>query len=92
MAARLDLDRERPAVVAAPGGKYGFGTLGLSQRPFARAWRMVQRAGLARFAARESARFAEAPGGVAWVEYDLTPAAWAEIPYLVERARRGEAR
>ena len=47
-------------IVAAPAGEYGFGTIGQAQpRPVieSEAWRMVQRAGLATRANRDSARF-----------------------------------
>lgn len=64
---------ENDRVVAAPAGRYGFGTLGLAnpERTLDEAWRMVQRAGLTRYARRETAHIKSTEmHTVSWVEYE----------------------
>ena len=75
MAARIVEREDRDIVVAAPAGEYGFGTLGLMNRArtLDQAWRMVQRAGLARRTARASARVVSTRmHTAAHVEFDLS--------------------
>ncbi len=74
MTAKIYEREDNLVIIAAPAGEYGFGTLGLANRDqmMTEAWRMVQRAGLAKVAERGSARVSSTNMHTsAVVEYDL---------------------
>lgn len=74
--------KEAFVVAAAPAGRHGFGTIGAAQPTWAveQGWRMVQRAGLARLAVRESGRVrTDHMSTVSWVEFRLKDEAWQMI-------------
>ena len=76
-------------VHAAPEGEYGFGTLGFAnpEDTLKRAWRMVQRAGLAKVANRTTADLCTSNIHTSsWVEYELVPE--ADLSRVPARSRK----